>query len=384
MDSELKDLILEEKKAFHDFRNKSDRRFEDLELKIGRSAFPGGPVDFESETEQAKEYRQAFCNYLIKGRDGLSGNFLNALSVGSNPDGGYWIPQTISQKIIQRLFETSPMRKIANVETIETDELELPKDTDEAEAGGWVGEIGSRNDTDTPEIGIHKIPLHELYAQPKSTQKLLDMKAILDIEAWLIDKISKKIRRTENTAFITGNGVAKPRGITTYTTVTTADDSRAWGQLQHVITGANGDFLGAGSDPADCLLDVVFSLKEDYLQNAAWAMQRATLARIAKIKDSDGNYLLGTAKLQDKTPFELLGFPVYLFSDMPAYSSTGALAAAFGDFREAYTIVDHKKGISILRDPFTSKPYVKFYTVKYCGGDVVNFDALKFLKFSAS
>lgn len=359
-------------------------RLDDLEIQfqhIGQGVSSNSAI-----SEDERRYKAAFFSYILRGQDALSSEIRNELSVGSDPKGGYWVPATTSKRIIQKVFETSAIRQICYSETIPSDRLELAIDNGEAGGGGWVGEVQTRSETEAPEIATLEIPLMEQYAMPVATQRWLDTvstpQGVDRAETWLVNKIASKLARGENSAFINGDGVGKPRGFLTYTATLQDDDSRDWGKLQYIKSGASGAFKSAGNGPADPLYELVFSLKEEFLTNAVWAMNRLTLLAISTIKDADGRPLLGTAKLQDKTPFELLGFPVYLFADMPQIAAD-AIGIAFGDFGRGYTIVDHTRGLRVLRDPFTTKGKVKFYASKLTGGALSNSEAIKLLKFSA-
>jgi len=217
-----------------------------------------------------------------------------------------------------------------------------------------------------------------MYAQPKVTQKLID-DAATDVEAWLAGKVADKFARVEGAAFWTGDGVGKPRGLAAYTTAATADGSRAWGTFEHVITGANGDFHTTKADP---LQDLLGAFKDQYLQNASFAMRREVRTKIRKLKEATSDRYLWEPSLQAGQPDRLLGYPTRIDQYIPAIT-TGSLSLAFGDFREAYTIVD-RIGVRTLRDPYTAKPYIRFYSTKRTGGGAINFEAVKFLKFSAS
>lgn len=393
---DMKDMFNRLNSAFDEFRSTQDKRLDTFaddikkitdrmdNLELDKQQMGSNPGLGSGRMSQDEvEYKNAILNYLIKGQNALNTQMLNSLSVGSAPDGGFWVPASTTSKIIQKVFESSDMRKLATVEPIPSDRLEIPKDIDEGTTGGWVGEVETRSDTDTPEVGMHEIPLHEQYAMPKATQKWLDTVDMVDAEGWLIGKVSKKLIKDENTGFVTGNGVMKPRGFTDYTTSTDEDADRAWNLVQHVPTGASGGWLSAASGAADPLTEIIFKLQEPYHNGAVFTMNRFTLASVATLKDADGRYILGTAKLQDKTPFEIRGYPVVLMADMPTIAAD-SLSIAFGNFAEAYRIIDHKKGLSILRDPFTAKPYVRFYCVKRTGGDLVNTQALKFVKFGTT
>lgn len=313
------------------------------------------------------EYSKAFRNYLRKGMDaGLEQLATKALSVGSDADGGYLVTPTMSQTIVKSVFETSPMRQIASVETISTDALELIDDHDQA-AAGWTSETGSISETTTPMIAKRNIPTHELYAQPKATQKLVDDSAI-DIEAWLSGKISDIFAMKENTAFISGNGAGQPRGILTYTAGT------SWNQIEQVNSGTNGAVT------ADGLINLFYKLKDGYTKNATFLMNRTVVNAVRLLKEATTNQYLWQPGLAAGAPDTLMGVPVMMAADMPV-AATNSLSVAVGDFKAGYQIVD-RIGVRILRDPFTEKPFVKFYATKRVGGDVINSEAIKLLKLS--
>jgi HK97 family phage major capsid protein len=354
-----------------------NKEIESLKTAINRAA-SASDTDSKAERPELVEHKKAFRNYLRKGVDtGLADMESKALSVQSDPDGGYLVPPTMSDRIVTRVFDTSPIRQIAGVTTISTDRLEGLRDTDES-SGGWVSEGGARTgNTTTPQVGMWNIPVNEIYCLPSATQKLID-DASFDIETWLANKIGDKFSRIENTAFVNGNGVGQPQGFCQYATATTADSSRAWGTLQHVGTGNAGDF--ASSSPGDVLFDLIAQFKAPYLNNATWVTRRSVIQKIRKFKEATTNAYMWQPGLQAGQPDKLLGYPILMAEDMPALAS-GSLSLAFGNFKEAYQIVD-RIGIRTLRDPYTSKPNVLFYTTKRVGGAVVQFEAIKFVKFS--
>jgi HK97 family phage major capsid protein len=335
--------------------------------------------------EDYRGYRNAMGVYLRKGDRATPADIMAALSVGSDPNGGYWVVPERTDVMATRIFESSPIRQIAEVLTIGTDAYEMPTDTNDAVTGGWVSEQASRSETNTPEIGQHRIPVHEQYAEPRITQKLLD-DAQFNVEAWLERKIADKMARDENSAFVSGNGVGKPKGFLGYgsAAVTTDDATRAWGKLQYVPTGAAGAFphVTNEGDDSDCLITIVHKLKPQFRANARWVMSRATAAEVRKLKDNDGNYRWSMGDIQKGQPSTLLGYPVTEAEDMTAIAAD-SFSIAFGDFMAGYLILD-RLGFTVLRDPYTTKGYVKFYSRKRVGGDVQNFDAIKLLKFAAS
>ncbi len=326
-----------------------------------------GPA--EGDVEEYRAYTKAFNAFLRRGdaqMTRMKPDEVKAMSVGSDPDGGYTVPPEMSSRIVTRIFETSPLRSLASIETIGTDEMKFLDDTEEASVG-WVGETSARTETNTPQMGERTIPTGEQYAKPKATQKLIEDSAV-NIERWLTNKVTEKFGRTENTAFISGTGVIKPRGILTYAAGTT------WGTIQQVNSGSAGAFLYPG------IINLINSLKEDFHANATFLIKRESVAGILVLKDDDGRYLFQPNGPEGFNNAPLLGYKLRFAADMPAVASA-ALSMAFGDFRAGYLIVD-RLGYSLLRDPYSSKPYVEFYVRRRLGGDVINFDAIKIQKLS--
>ena len=322
-----------------------------------------------------RHYKAALNNYLRKNNAGNNIDEIKALSVGSDPDGGFAVPPDMSGRIISLIYETSPVRQVANVVTIGSDALEGVNDLNQA-TSGWIGETTAPVATDTPQIGAWRIPVHEQYAEPAATQKLLD-DAMFDVEGYLAGKIADRLSRMENTAFITGNGVMKPRGILTYPAG--VPSASLFNVIEQQVAGASGAF--PSTNPGDPLINLVYCLKAAYRDKAVFMMTRGTLGAVRKLKDDQGRYLW-QPNFQTMQGGTLLGFNVVEAQDMPELGAS-SLSVAFGDFSQGYQIVD-RLGIRILRDSFTAKPYVKFYTTKRVGGDVVNFEAIKLLKFSVS
>ena len=295
-----------------------------------------------------------------------------SLVEGNNPDGGFWIRPEIATFTVDRIFETSPMRNIASVITIGTESIDIIVDDNQA-AGDWVGEVDPRPETATPQIGLNSIFAHELAAFPAISQRMLD-DAGFDVEAWLQRKVTDIFMRKENTAFVVGDGSKKPRGFLTYP---------AWGQVEVYERNKIAQLVSSvsGSFNSDDFIDLQGLLLEGYQARANWTMKRDTFTEVMKLKDLDGQYLLNPSIISEGANKLLLGKPVMFFDDMPAIA-TDALAIAYGDFEVGYTIVD-RIGIRILRDPFTNKPFVNFYTTKRVGGDVTNYQSIKILKLAA-
>jgi len=327
----------------------------------------------KSEPRGHREAKMQFNRYMRKG-DGATFES-KAMSVGSNADGGYVVPLEIAQTIDRVLAKASPIRALATVQQIGGNTYRKPVTTVEA-ASGWVGETDARTQTTTPTIAALDFPAMELYAMPAATQTLLD-DAQVDIEQWLASEVQIVFAEQEGAAFITGDGSAKPTGFLQSTIV--ADASWSWGKLGYVASGADGAF--ASSDPSDALINLAYAPKQGYRANGTWVMNRKTEAMIRKFKDGDDNYIWqpGVAAGQSAS---LLGYPVAEAEDMPDVVSN-SYSIAFGDFARGYLIVD-RVGINVLRDPFSAKPYVLFYTTKRVGGGVQNFEAIKLMKFAAS
>ncbi|MDR2417104.1 MAG: phage major capsid protein [Holosporales bacterium] len=331
-------------------------------------------VPLKHDTEET-EHKELFLDYVRKGIDAPLFMFeKKALSAANGRDGGFLIPAPSIERVFAILTAHSPVRQLARCERISTDAVDILVDKDLPDAN-WATETAERTETNTKEIAQIRIPVHELYAKPRATQKLLD-DAQIDLESWLIVRIAEKMAVLENAAFVTGDGEGKPKGFLAYETV--AGDAWEWGKIEHVKSGVNGAF--AERNPADFVLDLMHALKSQYLQGSAWMMPRSTLAEVRKLKDPATGHYLWQPSL-DKTPTTLLGYPIFIADDMPdLVNETASSSIAFGNFGEAYQIVD-RQDLRILRDPYSAKPYVEFYTTRRVGGAVVNFEAIKIGRF---
>lgn len=314
------------------------------------------------------EYKDAFSAYVKRGEE-------KALSIGVNADGGYVVPAETENEITRRLTAVSPIRAIAGVRQVSSAVYKRAISLT-GPATGWVGETASRPTTDSQTLAELSYPTMELYAMPAATSAFLDDAAV-DVGQWIADEVNAAFAAQETTAFVTGDGTNKPKGFLASTKVPEA--SWSWGNLGYIATGAAGAL--PTSNASDVLIDLVYALKAGYRQNANWVMNRKTQGSLRKLKDADGNYLWQPAASADgKARF--MGFELVEAEDMPNIGA-GSLSVAFGDFKRGYLIVD-RQGVSVLRDPFSSKPYVLFYTTKRVGGGVSDFDAIKLLKFAAS
>ncbi len=319
-------------------------------------------------------HKAAFDLYVRAGESGgLKRLEEKALSAGSGPDGGYLVPAEVERMVLTRLANLSPIRALATVRVISGGQYKRAVSVRDA-VSGWVAETAPRPQTDTPLLSELTFPAMELYAMPAATQTLLD-DAVVDIDSWLADEVETTFAEQEGTAFVTGNGVSRPRGFLTYDTVA----NTAWvpGKLGTVATGVSGGF--AAANPSDVLFDLVYGLRAGYRQNATFVMNRRLQSTIRKFKDADGNYLWQPPLAADRAA-TLMGFPVAEAEAMPNLGAN-SLSLAFGDFRRGYLVVD-RAGLRVLRDPYSAKPYVLFYTTKRVGGGVQDFDAIKLLSFA--
>lgn len=331
-------------------------------------------------TAEQIEHKKAFDSFFRKGHDeGLADLQHKALNVGTDPEGGYTVPIQTETAIDRVVTEVSEMRNIARVVNVST--ASYKKRVSMGGAGsGWVGEEADRPNTGTPTMAVLEYPVMELYANPAATQSILDDSAI-SIEQWIADEVAIDFAVEEGSAFINGNGASKPKGFLTAPQV--ADAGWSWGNLGFVKTGVNGDWADSSADPGaetTNIVDLVYSLKPAFRTNARFVMNRKTVSSMMKLRDADGRQLW-SAGLQQGQPDRVLGYPISEMDDMPDIA-TDKVAIAFGDFRRGYIIVN-RVGVRVLRDPYSAKPYVQFYTTKRVGGGIGHYEAIKLLKFSA-
>lgn len=366
------DVVTEEKLARIDQALDTTRsRLDRLTLE-GRRPPLGAPPT--ARDPMMAEHKTAFDLYVRSGEaSGLKTLEAKALSAGSGPDGGYLVPPTVEREVLRRLSTVSPIRAIASVRTISGGTYKRAFSTTGA-AAGWVGETAPRPQTASPALAEMNFPAMELYAMPAATQTLLD-DAVVDIEAWLAEEVDTAFAEQEGAAFVNGDGINRPKGFLNQDTV--ANDLWAWGKLGVLTTGAAGAF--PAQNPSDILVELVYSLKAGYRQNATFVMNRKVQSAIRKFKDTSGHYLW-QPPASAGGPATLMGFPVVEAEDMPDIAAN-SLSVAFGDFRRGYLVVD-RTGVRVLRDPYSAKPYVLFYVTKRVGGGVQDFSAIKLLKFA--
>ncbi|MEQ8342369.1 MAG: phage major capsid protein [Marinovum algicola] len=326
-------------------------------------------------TDYDAPHQKAFDAYLRSGDDdGLRGLELDqkSMSTAVNSDGGFLVDPQMSETIKSVLHSGASIRAVASVVNVEATSYDVLVDTTDLGAG-WASETAASAETGTPTIDRITIPLHELSALPKASQRLLD-DAAFDIESWLAGRIAEKFARAEAAAFVSGDGIDKPTGFLTHPVVD--NDIWAWGNIGYVPTGLDSA-LGNG----DAIIDLVYALGAEYRANGTFVMNSKTAGEVRKLKDGDGRFLWSDG-LAAGEPARLLGYPVLIAEDMPDIAS-GSDSIAFGDFAAGYTVAE-RPDLRVLRDPFSAKPNVLFYATKRVGGDVSDFAAIKVLRFAVS
>ena len=398
---DLKDAFGEFMSAFSAFRESNDERLAQLETRFGADAVTTEKVERISqavdehkraldrltlkgmrpalggeERPMPSEHKHAFHAYLRSGDDRLLRALdTKAMSYGSGQDGGYLVPAETETEIGRRLAALSPIRSIASVRQVSSAVLKKPFSVT-GPAVGWVAETAERQQTDTATLAELQFPTAELYAMPAATAVLLE-DAVVDLDQWISGEVEAAFAQQEGIAFVSGNGTNKPKGFLAYAQV--AESAWQWGKIGYTLTGVEGDL--PATDPANVLIDTIYSLKAGYRQNANWVMNRKTQAAIRKLKDDDGNYVWQPPSAPGQRAL-LMGFPVVEAEDMPGIAAD-ATPIAFGDFGRGYLVVD-RIGVRVLRDPYSAKPYVLFYTTKRVGGGVQDFDAIKLVKFGTA
>lgn len=350
---------------------------ERLESKQNLAGLMGGAAQGNPDKTA---YKAAFFDKFVrKGvTEGVGDLQQKAMSIGSPTDGGYAVPEQLDREIEKLQRDLSPMRQVARVITVGTSEYKKLVNKNGI-SSGWVGETDSRPATNTSQLSEVTPFMGEIYANPQVTQQSLD-DIFFDVEGEIREQLIEEFAIAEGAAFITGNGTNKPKGFLAYTSVATGDGARAFGSLEYVPTGVSGDF--AASNKGDIFYDTLGKLKAGYRAGSTWMMSKGLLFEVMKIKDTTGNYLWQPRLTGNGLSLDLVGYPVVEAEDMPA-KAVNSLGIAFGNFKRGYYIVD-RIGMRMLRDPYTNKPYVGFYTTKRVGGMVVNSEAIKLIKFAAS
>jgi HK97 family phage major capsid protein len=373
-------------KAVHDLRESWDANVKRLESEQKERDERINHEINRLETELSKrntpasagaktEHQKAFEAFARFGDESV----LKVMSVGTSADGGYTVPVELDRAIYQLALEASPIRQLANVIRVNSDSYQKLVGIHGATAG-WAAETTARSNTNSPQFAQLTPYMGEIYAVVHATQKVLE-DSMVDIEAYIASELADGFATYEDAAFVSGNGVSRPKGFFGYAFATSADSARTFGEIQYVPTGVDGAFGTVAANSSNILFDVQAAIKDVYRQNATWVMPRAVLNDIRKFRDTTNQYLWQPSLIANQ-PSMLLGNPVVVDENMPAKASN-SYSIAFADFKKAYTVVD-RIGTTMLRDPYTAKPYVVFYARKRVGGFLVDSNAIKAVKFYTS
>lgn len=375
MPGELIDEISGFASELKSFRNDIQKQLKAQDERMNmldRKTILRGRAPLSTEADAAAPHQKAFDAYIRHGDDdGLRGLVLEGKGMTAASDGGFLAAPQVALQVQEALNVTASLRRVANVVAIEASSYEVLVDHGDIGAG-WASET-TVAETSTPTVDRIVIPVHELSAMPKASQRLLD-DAAFDIESWLSGRIAEKFARAEAAAFVSGDGIEKPKGLLRHPMAANAVATAA--QIGQVPAGGDGDF--AEENPADALIDLVYALGAEYRSNATFVMNSKTAAAVRKMRDSDGRFVWADS-LAAGQPAQLLGYPVLVCEEMPDIGRN-ANAIAFGDFRAGYTIAE-RPDLRVLRDPFSAKPHVLFYATKRVGGGVTDPRAIKVLHF---
>lgn len=393
---DIEEVAADLKGTFEDFKKKNDKELEGIKAEKGKLSEEVDKIneklgdldklksELEKELKEAKrpgatgdkevsEHKSAFYQFLRKGiDDGLTELEIKAVQTTTNQDGGYAVPEELDRTLLELLKDESPMRAVCSQMTIGTPDYKKLVNLGGA-GSGWVGETDNRPATGTPTLAQIQAYMGEIYANPQATQTSLD-DVFFDVENWISTEVAQEFAEKEGQAFLLGDGDKKPKGILAYAMATTNDKTRAFGTLQQIKSGQAGNFTG------DNLIDLIYSLKKGYRNGALFMMTNLTQSKVRKFKDSEGNYIWQPG-LQLGQPSTLLGYGIEENEDMPE-SEADANAVLFGNFKRGYLITD-RMGTRVLRDPYTNKPYVGFYTTKRTGGMLTDSNAIKVLTLAA-
>ncbi len=346
-----------------------DKLKSELEKELKAAKRPGGVDRKESD-----EHKAAFGQFIRKGReDGLAELQQKAVQVGVSEDGGYAAPPELDQSLLEILRKDNVMREECGSIIISASGYKKLVNVGGA-SSGWVGETDERSETNSPKLKEIIATMGEVYAKPKSTQQALD-DMFFDVEQWIASEVAMEFAEQEAAAFLTGNGSKKPKGILAHTLSAEGDKTRTFGQLQKFNSGIAGDFN------YDNLIDLIYGTRKGYRNGAKWMMNGLTIARVRKIKDQDGNYIWQPSTQLDQ-PSTLLGYGIAENEDMPDVAAD-ANTIMFGNFKRGYAVID-RLGTNVLRDPYSSKPFIEFYTTKRVGGMLLDSNAIKVLTLSAA
>ncbi len=368
-------------KGFYSFKDDMTKRMTNMTARMESLDRKGAEMRrpaLEAHANARLPHSKAFAAYVRRGdEDELKGLALDTkgLNTAVAAEGGYLVDPRTAERVEHVLRSGSSLRAIARVVQVEAGAYDVLVDHNEIGAG-WIDETAAVVETTGPLIDRISIPLHELSASPKASQRLLD-DAAFDVEGWLAERIADRFLRAESAAFVSGDGAGKPKGFLTKPMV--ANASWGWGSIGYVVTGTSGAF--DANEPADAIVDLVYALGTEYRANGNFVMNSKTAGDVRKMKDAQGRFIW-LEGLSAEQPARLMGYPVAIIEDMPDIGA-GSLSIAFGDFGHGYTVAE-RPDLRILRDPYSAKPNVMFFATKRVGGDVTDYAAIKVLKFGVS
>ena len=393
--SEKRDINDELMTSFEAFKQANDQRLQEIEKRASAdvlleekveninlrltqlSQFMQRPaLETSSPSDGDLEMRAAFKDYVCRGETSA----LEALQVkdfqsGVDDQGGYFLPKVVHQDLQRKLTEASPFRQLARYVELESGAVLANVAPTGNFEPAWAMETSARPTTDTPQFEEIRIELHEVYASPAVTTNFLS-DVTIDIEGWLINELAQEVSSAEGDAFINGNGMYQPSGL--LRAPTTEIKSEAGESVLINNTGMPAGF--SDTAPADVLIETAYGLPAKFRQKAAWLMNASTQAEIRKFKDDNNNYLWSPSFGTENVP-TLMGFPLYEDPNMPDAISNET-PIAFGDFSQAYTIIGRSRSV-FIRDPFSAKPFVLFYSSHRVGGASVNLAAYQLIKIGS-
>jgi HK97 family phage major capsid protein len=373
--SEINGLLDDMNKGFEEFKSRYDQKVKAIEDDVTeilkKANRPGAGIGSFSSLNLLESKRDVATYLRSRGE-------IKAMSSGSDPDGGWTVHPVLQDGIGSIVRDNSALRSLVNFIDLDMgdsyEELVSPTPV----GASWVGETSSRTATNTPDLKKINTPLRELYAMPTLSQRLADDSGTAMVD-FLVNECGLSFAETEEDALFNGDGVVSPMGLLSYTTAATADASRAWGQLEHVVTGVSGDFPTEANGPLDPIKALFYKLKAGYRSRASWLMNSAAAAAISKEKDQNSQYLWNDAVAAGDPP-TLMGRPVVISEAAPAIAADSK-AIWFGDWSTGIRAIE-RPGYKVLLDPFTDKPNLRVYVYRRVGWSIRDFNAIKCLKFS--
>lgn len=325
---------------------------------------PGAGTGRAVSVRASEEYREAFWLDVRYGKQALSPEQykmlidVRAMTIGTDPAGGYLVPEEFEAEIVKGLSEENVMRTLARVVTASSDR-NIPVETGRAQAY-WTGEEKSYTESQVT-LGRRTLGAHKLTALIKVSEELLQ-DSMFDLEAFLREEFVYAMGAKEEAAFINGDGVGKPLGVVV--------------DAEVGVTAAS-----ATAVTADELIDLYHSLRRPYRRRATFMANDNTLKAIRKLKDNTGQYLWQPG-LQAGQPDTLLGRPVVAASDMPEMAA-GNKSILFGDF-SFYRIVDRAgRAMQRLAELYATEGMVGFRAFQRVDGALLVTEAVKALRQAA-